>query len=50
MVYTDRSLNHMSQSFQGVMKNISTTLKQVYNALRFGDAQCFGARAHRTDA
>jgi aspartate aminotransferase-like enzyme len=22
----------MSQSFQGVMKNISTTLKQVYNA------------------
>ena len=32
VVYTDRSLNHMSQSFQGVMKNISTTLKQVYNA------------------
>ncbi|WP_455805442.1 alanine--glyoxylate aminotransferase family protein [Pseudomonas fluorescens] len=32
VVYTDRSLNHMSQSFQGVMKNISTTLKQVYHA------------------
>ena len=32
VVYTDRSLNHMSQAFQGVMKNISGTLKQVYNA------------------
>ena len=32
VVYTDRSLNHMSQSFQDVMKNISKTLKQVYNA------------------
>ena len=32
VVYTDRSLNHMSQSFQGVMKNISKTLKLVYNA------------------
>ena len=32
VVYTDRSLNHMSQSFQGVMKEISSTLKQVYNA------------------
>ena len=32
VVYTDRSLNHMSQSFQGVMKDISATLKQVYNA------------------
>ncbi|MEG1627038.1 alanine--glyoxylate aminotransferase family protein [Pseudomonas sp.] len=32
VVYTDRSLNHMSQTFQGVMNNISTTLKQVYNA------------------
>ncbi|MEX3773035.1 aminotransferase class V-fold PLP-dependent enzyme [Pseudomonas sp. MYb118] len=32
VVYTDRSLNHMSQSFQGVMNNISATLKQVYNA------------------
>jgi len=31
-VFTDRSLNHMSQSFQGVMKDISTTLKKVYNA------------------
>lgn len=32
VVYTDRSLNHMSQSFQGVMNNICATLKQVYNA------------------
>ena len=32
VVYTDRSLNHMSQSFQGVMRDISCTLKQVYNA------------------
>lgn len=32
VVYTDRALNHMSQSFQQVMNDISTTLKQVYNA------------------
>ena len=32
VVFTDRSLNHMSQSFQGVMREISSTLKQVYNA------------------
>lgn len=32
VVFTDRSLNHMSQSFQGVMNDISTTLKGVYNA------------------
>jgi len=32
VVYTDRSLNHMSQAFQGVMKDISQTLKQVYGA------------------
>ncbi len=32
VVYTDRSLNHMSQSFQSVMRDISATLKQVYNA------------------
>ncbi|UYP31244.1 aminotransferase class V-fold PLP-dependent enzyme [Pseudomonas sp. Z8(2022)] len=32
VVYTDRSLNHMSHSFQGVMRDISVTLKQVYNA------------------
>jgi aspartate aminotransferase-like enzyme len=32
VVYTDRSLNHMSQSFQQVMNDISSTLKQVYNA------------------
>ncbi len=32
VVYTDRSLNHMSRAFQGVMKDVSTTLKKVYNA------------------
>ena len=32
VVYTDRSLNHMSQSFQTVMNDISVTLKKVYNA------------------
>ncbi len=32
VVFTDRSLNHMSQSFQGVMNDISSTLKTVYNA------------------
>lgn len=32
VVYTDRALNHMSQAFQGVMKDISGILKQVYNA------------------
>jgi aspartate aminotransferase-like enzyme len=32
VVYTDRSLNHMSQSFQRVMQDISHTLKQAYNA------------------
>jgi aspartate aminotransferase-like enzyme len=32
VVFTDRSLNHMSRAFQAVMRDISTTLKQVYNA------------------
>jgi aspartate aminotransferase-like enzyme len=32
VVYTDRALNHMSQSFQGVMKDISAILKEVYHA------------------
>ena len=32
VVFTDRSLNHMSQTFQGVMNDISSTLKQVYGA------------------
>lgn len=32
VVFTDRSLNHMSAQFQGVMKDISTTLKSVYGA------------------
>jgi aspartate aminotransferase-like enzyme len=32
VVFTDRSLNHMSQDFQGVMNDISSTLKDVYNS------------------
>lgn len=31
VVYTDRSLNHMSDEFVDVMKDISTLLKTVYN-------------------
>jgi len=32
VVYTDRAVNHMSQLFQGAMRDISSTLKKVYNA------------------
>lgn len=32
VVFTDRALNHMSRSFQGVMTEISRVLKKVYNA------------------
>lgn len=32
VVFNDRSLNHMSAAFQQVMRRISGTLKQVYNA------------------
>ncbi len=32
VVYTDRSLNHMSKRFQQVMRDISATLKEVYKA------------------
>ena len=32
VVYTDRALNHMSGSFQGVMRDISGVLKEVYKA------------------
>lgn len=32
VVFTDRSLNHMSQMFQGVMRDIHATLRQVYAA------------------
>jgi aspartate aminotransferase-like enzyme len=32
VVYTDRAVNHMSQSFQQVMRDIFTTLTRVYNA------------------
>ena len=32
VVYTDRSLNHMSNSFQSVMNEVSTSLKKVYSS------------------
>jgi aspartate aminotransferase-like enzyme len=32
VVYSDRAMNHMSQSFQGVMRDMSSILKQVYKA------------------
>ena len=32
VVYTDRALNHMSQSFQEVMRDIGATLRRVYHA------------------
>jgi len=32
VVYTDRSVNHMSGKFQAVMRDISATLKEVYGA------------------
>ncbi|MFP7571345.1 aminotransferase class V-fold PLP-dependent enzyme [Marivita sp. S2033] len=32
VVFTDRSLNHMSKTFQTVMTDISSMLKEVYNA------------------
>ena len=32
VVYTDRALNHMSQKFQHVMRDISAMLKEVYAA------------------
>jgi hypothetical protein len=32
VVYTDRSVNHMSKLFQGTMREISRILKLAYNA------------------
>jgi aspartate aminotransferase-like enzyme len=32
VVYTDRSLNHMSKDFQSVMRDISRLIKEVYRA------------------
>ena len=32
VVFTDRSLNHMSKKFQGIMYDISTILKEIYNS------------------
>ncbi|MFL5273754.1 MAG: aminotransferase class V-fold PLP-dependent enzyme [Anaeromyxobacteraceae bacterium] len=32
VVYSDRALNHMSKRFQGVMREVSSTLKELYRA------------------
>ncbi len=32
VVFTDRSLNHMSKAFQSVMRDLSATLKNIYGA------------------
>jgi len=32
VVFTDRAVNHMSRKFQGVMRDISSILKEVYQA------------------
>ena len=32
VVFTDRSLNHMSDAFQNVMNDISSAMKKVYKA------------------
>jgi len=32
VVFTDRSLNHMSKAFQAIMREISATLREVYRA------------------
>jgi aspartate aminotransferase-like enzyme len=32
VVYTDRSLNHMSKQFQQIVKDISAVIKETYNA------------------
>jgi acetyl-CoA carboxylase carboxyltransferase component len=42
VVYTDRALNHMSKSFQGVMKDISRRAQEVYNA-RIAPSSCRAA-------
>ena len=34
VVFTDRSLNHMSQAFQQIMREIHATLCEVYGAHR----------------
>ena len=49
VVYTDRALNHMSQSFQQVMRDISAALKVAYGAQtrRNGRRGIFCATAHR---
>ncbi|AZO09788.1 MULTISPECIES: aminotransferase class V-fold PLP-dependent enzyme [unclassified Mesorhizobium] len=37
VVFTDRALNHMSLAFQGVMRDLSQTLRTAYNAGEEGE-------------
>ncbi len=32
VVYTDRALNHMSEKFQSVMRDLSVSMKRAYNS------------------
>ena len=34
VVFTDRSLNHMSENFQEVMKDLSGMLREIYNSYK----------------
>jgi len=47
VVFTDRSLNHMSKEFQQVMRDLSLNLKEVYNSSSSFSARwwnvCYGS-------
>lgn len=45
VVYTDRSVNHMSQRFQGVMRDISATLKKSTTRNRLRSFRAAGRSA-----
>jgi aspartate aminotransferase-like enzyme len=50
VVFTDRSLNHMSARFQGVMRDVSDLLAEVYRGsaaapLRWRRSRASSARA-----
>ena len=47
VVFTDRSLNSMSQSFQAVMRDISGMLKEVYAADHVAVVPCCQAEVAR---
>ena len=46
VVFTDRSLNHMSAAFQSVMRDMSATLKKVYGARSVAIVPGGGTYAH----